>query len=66
MTADRLEHLAELANEAARYYRRSHPAWARTMVVAAHHARLMAAREARAEEAQRIQAELDGIKAALS
>jgi hypothetical protein len=65
MTAKELEQLAELANQAARYYRPSHPAWSRTMAVAAHNARLMAAHEARAEEAQRIQAELDGIKAGL-
>jgi uncharacterized membrane protein len=50
MTASRLQHLADLASEAARYYRRTHPAWARTIAAAAVIARLAAAHEDQAEE----------------
>jgi uncharacterized membrane protein len=45
MTANRLQHLADLASEAARYYRRTRPAWARTIAAAAVIARLAAAHE---------------------
>jgi uncharacterized membrane protein len=65
MTAEQLQHLAELADDAARYYRRTHPAWARTMAVAAHIARLAAAHEQEAERLVRIGAALKGIKADL-
>jgi hypothetical protein len=65
MTANQLHHLAELASNAAHYYRRTHPAWARTMVVAAHIARLMVAHERRREEAVRIGTALQEIKADL-
>ncbi len=56
MTAARLEHLADLAAEAARYFRRTNPAWSRTMAAAARAARIMAAHEARAEVTQRLHA----------
>jgi hypothetical protein len=65
MTANRLHHLAELASEAARYYRRSHQAWARAMATAAVIARIAAAHEHRGEEHQQAQAEGNGTKAPL-
>jgi hypothetical protein len=65
MTANQLQHLAELASNAAHYYRRTHPAWARTMVIAAHVARLMVAHEQRREQAVRISTALQQIKADL-
>jgi uncharacterized membrane protein len=63
MTAQQLQHLAELAGDAARYYRRTRPAWARTMAVAAHIARLAAAHEQQTEKVVRISAALKDIKA---
>jgi hypothetical protein len=63
MTAQQLQHLAELAGDATRYYRRTHPAWARTMGVAAHIARLAAAHEQQTEKVVRIDAALKDIKA---
>ncbi len=54
MTAPRIEHLANLADEAA---------WAHTMAVAARTARIMAAHEARAETTQRLQAQPNQISA---
>jgi hypothetical protein len=66
MTAAQLQHLAELAGDAARYYRRTHPAWARTMAVAAHIGRLAAAHERQAEKVVSIGAALKDIKAEIS
>jgi hypothetical protein len=56
MTAARLEHLANLVDEAARYFRRTNPAWSHTMAVAARTARIMGAHEARAEATQHLHA----------
>jgi hypothetical protein len=65
MTADRLEHLANMADEAARYFRRTNPAWARTMAAAATAARRAATHEREAEDRVRMQAQLVEIKKAL-
>jgi hypothetical protein len=65
MTAAQLLHLAQLADEAAHFYRPTNPAWARTMAAAAQTARLMAERQARGERAQELRAALAAVKAAV-
>lgn len=54
MTAAQLAHLAELANDAARYYRNSRPAWARTFADAAHTADLATIDEGHGEQTARL------------
>jgi hypothetical protein len=64
MTAAQLHRLAELNEEAAQWT--TNPAWARTFRAAAHMARLVAERQAKAERVRELRASLQAIKAAIA